>query len=211
MEAFDYLRDPAAIYRQSFATIEAEADFAGLDADALALATRMIHACGMVDIVKDIEMSRGAVAQGRRALGDGAVIFCDVEMVRHGIIRRNLPKSNDVICTLDQPRLQEHAEAHETTRSAAAVDFWDHRLAGSVVVIGNAPTALFRLLERIAGGGPKPALIIGVPVGFVGAIESKQALATQSFDVSFITLHGRRGGSALAAAALNAVAVGLAT
>jgi len=208
---FNYIRDPAEIYRQSFAAIEAEANFSHLDADSQTLATRLIHACGMTDIVGDLEISPDAVNKGRAALKAGAAIFCDVEMVRHGIIARNLPVENEIICTLTDNRVESHAKAIENTRSAAAVDFWGERLNGSVVVIGNAPTALFYLLEQLEEGGPRPALIIGIPVGFVGAAESKQALAQNSSQIPFITIHGRRGGSALAAAALNAVAVGLST
>ncbi len=211
MTAFDYIRDPAEIYRRSFAAIESEADLSAHSADQQALATRLIHACGMIDIFDDLDVSRSAIAAGRRALEKGAAVFCDVEMVRHGIIERKLPASNEVICTLNDERAAAHAETIGNTRSAAAVDFWDERLAGSVVVIGNAPTALFRLLERMSDGAMRPALIIGIPVGFVGAVEAKQALAGNSFEIPFITIHGRRGGSALASAALNAVAAGLST
>ena len=208
---FHYVRNPAEIYRQSFATVEAEANLSHIDADGCALATRLIHACGMIDIVDDLETSPNAMARGRTALQNGATIFCDVEMVRHGIIRRKLPKGNELICTLNDSRVVDHATAIGNTRSAAAVDLWDERLEGSIVVIGNAPTALFRLLERLEEGAPKPALVIGIPVGFVGAAESKQALAENFSQIPFITIHGRRGGSALAAAALNAVATGLST
>ena len=209
--AFDYIRDPAEIYRQSFTAIEAEADLSHFDADGRALAIRLIHACGMVGIVDDLEISFGAVEKGRMALEAGAVIFCDVEMVRHGIISRKLPAQNETICTLNDSYIADHAKTISNTRSAAAVDFWGERLEGSIVVIGNAPTALFRLLERLDEGAPKPALIIGIPVGFVGATESKQLLAQNSSQIPFVTIQGRRGGSALASAALNAVAAGLST
>ncbi len=202
----DYLRDPEAIYRQSFATIGGEADLSRF-ADAMrTVAVRMIHACGMIDIVDDLACSSGAAQAGIAALNGGAAIFCDVEMVKAGIIASRLPAGNAILCTLNDPRAAEIGRMKATTRSAAAVDLWDQRLEGSVCVIGNAPTALFRLLERLDEGAPKPALIIGMPVGFVGAAESKAELAANARGCHFMALHGRRGGSALAAAALNGLA-----
>ncbi|WP_244639813.1 precorrin-8X methylmutase [Aureimonas glaciei] len=211
LPGLDYLRDPAAIYAASFAAIQAEADFSGVAKEARDLAIRLIHACGMTDLVADLVVSPGAVAAGRRALQHGAKILCDAEMVSHGIIRRNLPAASEIICRLNDPSVAPLAERQRTTRSAAQVDLWDGDLRGAVVAIGNAPTALFRLLERIDAGAPKPALIIGMPVGFVGAAESKAELVRDSRGIPFITATGRRGGSALAAAAVNAVAAGLGT
>lgn len=208
MVNLDYIRDPAEIYRQSFATVEAEA---GLDAlpDAMrSVAKRLIHSCGMVDVVEDLAFSNGAAESGTAALQQGKPIYCDVEMVRSGIIPRLLPNRNDVRCTLNDGRVPEHAKAIGNTRSAAAVDFWDD-IEGSVVVVGNAPTALFRVMEKVLKGAGKPALVVGIPVGFVGAVESKQALADFSSDLAFITVHGRRGGSAMASAVVNALAGGL--
>ncbi|NCJ05094.1 precorrin-8X methylmutase [Synechococcales cyanobacterium C] len=202
----DYLRDGDEIYRQSFATIRAEANLKALPADLAQVAVRLIHACGMTDIVSDLVASPDAVAAGRSALAAGAPIFCDAQMVAYGITRRRLPAANDVICTLSEPRVPTLAQRLGNTRSAAALELWLPRLAGSVVAIGNAPTALFRLLELLDAGAPSPALILGFPVGFVGAAESKAALAAHSRGVPFITLQGRRGGSAIAAAAVNALA-----
>jgi precorrin-8X/cobalt-precorrin-8 methylmutase len=202
-----YLRDPAAIYRESRRIIEAETDLAAWPEDARPLAVRLIHACGMTDVVDDLEMTPGAVLQGRQALEAGAAVLCDVEMVAHGIIAARLPAANKVICTLNDSRVPAQTERLATTRSAAAADFWQPDLAGAVVAIGNAPTALFRLLELVGAGGPRPALVIGMPVGFVGAEESKRALAQS--DLAYITVHGRRGGSALAAAAVNALMGGI--
>jgi precorrin-8X/cobalt-precorrin-8 methylmutase len=204
-----YIRDPAEIYRQSFATIEREADLSSLPESLRPLAVRLIHACGMIDIVGDCAFSNDAAESGRRALEVGAPIFCDVEMVRHGIIGRRLPAGNELVCMLNDPRVPAMAERTGTTRSAAQVDLWTERLGGSVIAIGNAPTALFRLLELIDDGAPKPALIIGMPVGFVGAAESKAELAADPRGVPFVTVRGRRGGSAMAAAAVNALAGGL--
>ncbi|MGN6551844.1 MAG: precorrin-8X methylmutase [Pararhizobium sp.] len=205
-----YIRDPAEIYRQSFATIRREADLSCFTGAMEALAVRLIHACGMVDLADDIVFSGGAAEAGRAALAAGAPVICDAEMVRHGVIRRLLPAGNDVICLLSDERVAPLAEATGTTRSAAQVDLWDPHLAGAVVAIGNAPTALFRLLERLDAGAPKPALILGFPVGFVGAAESKAELIANPRGVPFIAVGGRRGGSALAAAAVNALAGGLA-
>ena len=207
---YDYIRQPAEIYRQSFAIVQTEAGLDRLppEADMEAVATRLIHACGMVDVVDDLAFSPGAVAAGKAALQRGAAVFCDVEMVRSGIIANRLPANNDLICTLNDASVPDHAKAIDNTRSAAAVDLWNG-LDGAVVAIGNAPTALFRLLENIALHGIKPALVIGLPVGFVGAAESKEALAEFGGDLEFITVHGRRGGSAMASAVVNALAAGL--
>jgi len=206
---FDYIRDPALIYKNSFATVEAEADLARLPDNMRSVATRLIHSCGMVDIIDDLAFSANAVDAGKAAFTSGKPVFCDVEMVRSGIIERLLPAENALICALNNPEVPSHAKSIGNTRSAAAVDFWDDELTGAVVVVGNAPTALFRLLERIAEGAPKPALVIGIPVGFVGAVESKQALADNVFGLEFITVHGRRGGSAMASSVVNALAGGL--
>jgi precorrin-8X/cobalt-precorrin-8 methylmutase len=200
---FDYLRDPEAIYRQSFEIIGAEAGLDGLPGDIAPVARRMIHACGMVDLIEDLAFSPGAGAAGRQALASGAPVLCDVRMVAAGIMANRLSADNDLLVGLDRPETGELAKRLVTTRSAAGMDALADRLAGAVVVIGNAPTALFRLLELMADGGPRPALVLGFPVGFVGAAESKAALAES--DLPFITLHGRRGGSAIAAAALNAL------
>jgi len=201
----EYLRDGAEIYRRSFATIRAEADLDRVPPDLEPAAVRMIHACGMVDLVDDLAWSPGAGARIRRALGDGATILTDSMMLANGITRRRLPADNPVVCALAEPDLVARAERAGTTRSAAAVDLWGDRLEGAVVAVGNAPTALFRLLELLDAGAPRPAAVIGVPVGFVGAAESKVALA-QRDDVAWLTVHGRRGGSAIAAAAVNALA-----
>lgn len=205
--SLDYIRDPDEIYRRSFATIEAEADFSRLHKDLRGVAVRLIHACGMVDLIGDIEASVDAAVAGRAALRAGAPILCDAEMVRHGIIVRSLPADNEVICLLNEKGVAPLAKTHGTTRSAAQVDLWLPHLEGAIVAIGNAPTALFRLLELIEAGAPKPALVIGMPVGFVGAAESKHALATLPHGMSFIAVTGRRGGSAMAAAAVNALAL----
>ncbi|MFD6420653.1 precorrin-8X methylmutase [Streptomyces sp. NPDC060198] len=201
-----YEKDGPAIYRQSFATIRAEADLAGLPADVSQVAVRMIHACGMVDLVRDLAFSPTAVADARTALRGGAPILCDVAMVASGVTRKRLPADNEVVCTLSDPTVPELAREMGTTRSAAALELWRDRLEGSVVAIGNAPTALFRLLEMIEEGAPLPAAVIGVPVGFIGAAESKEALAAHASGVQHLVVRGRRGGSALAAAAVNALA-----
>lgn len=206
----DYLRDPAAIYRDSFAAIRAEADFSRVPAAAEDLAVRMVHACGMADLLADLLLSDGAVEAGRKALLAGAPVLCDAEMVRQGIVRARLAARNPVLCRLNDAAVAPLAARLATTRSAAQVDLWDDDLAGAVVAIGNAPTALFRLLERLDAGAPRPALILGLPVGFVGAAEAKAELARDSRGVPFVTVMGRRGGSALAAAAVNALAGGLA-
>lgn len=207
MTSVDYLRDPDAIYAQSFATVRAEANLARFPDDIADVVVRMIHACGIVGIADDVEATEDAAVAGRHALAAGKPILVDANMVGAGIIRRNL-SGNEIVCTLDAPGVADAAKRNATTRSAAAVDLWDPYLDGAVAVIGNAPTALFRLLERIADGAPRPALILGFPVGFVGAAESKAALAAHSTSFDFITLHGRIGGSAIAAAAVNALALG---
>jgi precorrin-8X/cobalt-precorrin-8 methylmutase len=202
---YSYLADGAEIYRRSFATIRAEADLAGLPADVARVAVRMIHACGMVDLVSDLAYSPGVVAAARRALDAGAPILCDAAMVAAGVTRRRLPADNDVLCTLGDPRVAELAERLGTTRSAAALDLWGDRLDGAVVAVGNAPTTLFRLLELLDAGAPRPAAVLGLPVGFIGAAESKDALAAHG-GVEFLVVRGRRGGSAMAVAAINAIA-----
>ncbi|MEU5085525.1 precorrin-8X methylmutase [Streptomyces sp. NPDC021356] len=203
---YDYEKDGAAIYRQSFATIRAEADLAALPADVSQVTVRMIHACGMVDLVRDIAYTPSVVARAREALRAGAPVLCDVQMVASGVTRKRLPADNEVLCTLSDPAVPELAAKLGTTRSAAALELWRDRLEGSVVAVGNAPTALFRLLEMIEEGAGRPAAVIGVPVGFVGAAESKDALAAHPSGLEHLVVRGRRGGSALAAAALNAIA-----
>lgn len=201
----EYNRDAHDIYRQSFATIRAEAKLDQLPDDLEALAVRVIHACGMPEIVEDLVFSPGAGAAGRAALAAGAPLLCDSRMVAEGITRARLPAENAVICTLNEPGVPELARQLGNTRSAAALEHWRMHLDGAVVVIGNAPTALFRLLEMLDEGAPKPALILGFPVGFIGAVESKDALAADSRGIPFIIVRGRRGGSAMAAAAVNAL------
>ncbi len=207
VKPLDYIHDGAEIYRQSFATIRAEADLDCLPTDLNSVAVRLIHACGMTDIVSDLDFTSDAVRVGRRALAAGAPILCDARMVADGVTRHRLPADNQVICSLTDPQVPSLAASLATTRSAAALELWHPYLAGAVVAIGNAPTALFRLLEMLDAGAPKPALILGFPVGFVGAVESKAALAADSRGVPFLTIHGRRGGSAMAAAAVNAIAM----
>ena len=200
----DYLRDPAAIYRRSFEIIRAETDFSGLPADAEPVATRIVHACGMPEVVMDLRISDGFVSSARGAISAGKPIFVDAEMVRHGIIGKDL----DVVCTLNDPRAREIGLASGNTRSAAAVTLWGDRLDGAIAVIGNAPTALFALLEMIDKGAARPAAIIAFPVGFVGAAESKDALHANPRGIPYATLLGRRGGSAMAAAVVNALTRG---
>jgi precorrin-8X/cobalt-precorrin-8 methylmutase len=202
----DYIRDGQAIYRASFATIRAEANLDAIPVDLEKLAVRVIHACGMTDVIDDLVFSPGAGTAGRAALSRGAPILCDARMVAEGITRARLPANNRVICTLNDPSVPERARALGNTRSAAALELWRPDLEGSVVVIGNAPTALFHLLDMLDAGAPKPALILGFPVGFIGAAESKALLAADSRGVPFVALRGRRGGSAMAAAAVNALA-----
>lgn len=202
----DYIRDGQEIYRNSFAIIRAEADLSGIPADLEKLAVRVIHACGMVDVVEDLRFSPGAGHAGREALKGGAPILCDARMVAEGITRARLPADNPLICTLHDAQVPALAKAMGNTRSAAALERWREHLDGSVVVIGNAPTALFHLLDMLDAGAPRPALIIGMPVGFVGAAESKDMLADDSRGVPYVIVRGRRGGSAMAAAAVNALA-----
>lgn len=200
----EYVRDGAEIYRRSFATIRAETDLTGLPSDVARVVVRMIHACGMVDLVEDVRFSPGVVTAARTALLAGAPILCDAEMVASGVTRNRLPAGNEVVCTLRDPAVPEIAARIGNTRSAAAMDLWGDRLGGAVVAIGNAPTALFRLLEMIEAGAPRPAAVLGIPVGFIGAAESKEALAAS--DLEYLIVRGRRGGSAMTAAALNAIA-----
>ena len=201
---YAYEKDGAEIYRQSFATIRAEADLGGLPADLAQVAVRMIHACGQVDLVGDLDYSPAVVQRARDALNAGAPVLCDAQMVASGVTRRRLPKDNDVVCTLNDPRTPDLARELGTTRTAAALELWRDRLEGAVVAIGNAPTALFHLLEMVAAGAPRPAAVLGIPVGFIGAAESKDALAAS--DLDFLVVRGRRGGSAITAAAVNAIA-----
>jgi precorrin-8X/cobalt-precorrin-8 methylmutase len=201
---FDYEKDGAAIYRRSFATIRAEADLSGLPEDVARVAVRMIHACGQVDLAADVAHSSAVVRRAREALDAGAPVLCDAEMVASGVTRRRLPRDNDVVCTLNDPRTPGLARELGTTRTAAALELWGDRLDGAVVAIGNAPTALFHLLELVAAGAPRPAAVLGIPVGFIGAVESKEALAAS--DLEFLVVRGRRGGSAITAAAVNAIA-----
>jgi precorrin-8X/cobalt-precorrin-8 methylmutase len=205
-EQVAYLRDGAAIYERSFAIIRAEADLSAFSTEEADIVVRMIHACGLVEAARHIGFGGDLVGAARRALAAGAPILCDAEMVAHGITRARLPAHNDVLCTLRDPRVPALADRRGTTRSAAALELWAERLGGAVVAIGNAPTALFRLLEMLAAGAPEPAAIIGVPVGFVGAAESKAALAADPHGVPFLVVRGRIGGSAMAAAAVNALA-----
>ena len=205
-----YLRDPDLIYAQSFATIRAEADLSHIPVELHDAAIRMIHACGMVDLATDIVGDPAVVAATRTALLAGAPVLCDCEMVRAGIIARHLPATTELLLTLNAPNIAELAKLLATTRSAAAVELWRPRLAGAVVVIGNAPTALFHLLDLIADKGPRPAAIIAAPVGFVGAAESKALLAANPLSIPFLTVRGRRGGSAITSAAFNAISRDLA-
>jgi precorrin-8X/cobalt-precorrin-8 methylmutase len=205
-EPLAYLRDGVAIYERSFAIIRQEADLSGFAPDEADVVVRMIHACGLIEAARHIVFGGNLVAAARSALAGGAPILCDAEMVAHGITRARLAARNEVVCTLRDPRVAELAANRGTTRSAAALELWAERLGGAVVAIGNAPTALFRLIEMLAAGAPKPAAIIGIPVGFVGAAESKAALAADPHGVPFLIVRGRMGGSAMAAAAVNALA-----
>jgi precorrin-8X/cobalt-precorrin-8 methylmutase len=205
VSARTYIRDGAEIYRRSFATIRAEADLARFAPEDATIAVRVIHACGMVEIATALRFAHGFVEGARQALLSGAPILCDSRMVAHGITRARLPAGNDIVCTLDAPETAALAARAGNTRSAAALDLWGARLKGAVVAIGNAPTALFRLLELLDAGAPRPAAVIGMPVGFVGAAESKQALVEDG-RVPFLVVEGRRGGSAMAVAAVNALA-----
>lgn len=202
---YSYIHDGAEIYRQSFATIRAESDLSSYDDDVEKVVVRMIHACGQTDLPADVVATPGLVRAARSALEAGAPILCDATMVASGVTRRRLPVDNDVLCLLGDPRTPGLAEQLHTTRTAAAVHLWEPMLEGAVVAIGNAPTALFALLEQIDAGGPRPAAVVGAPVGFIGAAESCAALAERT-DLEFITVLGRRGGSAITAAAVNALA-----
>jgi precorrin-8X/cobalt-precorrin-8 methylmutase len=201
-----YERDGAEIYRASFATIRREADLAGVPADLERVAVRMVHACGMTDLVSDMAWSAGFATEAEAALAAGASVLCDSSMVAAGVTRSRLPARNEVLCTLRDPRVAGLAAHLGTTRTAAAVELWRDHLGGALVAVGNAPTALFHLLEMVAAGAPPPAAVVGVPVGFIGAAESKAALAGNSLSIPFLVVHGRRGGSAIASAAVNALA-----
>ena len=203
---YDYLRDPEEIYRRSFAMLRAESDVRDLPAGIATVAERLVHACAMPDIVPELRYDPALAESAAQALQAGAPVLADCRMVVEGVIRGRLPAGNEVICTTGAPEVPALAERLATTRSAAAVELWRELLPGSLVAIGNAPTALFHLLEMIAEGGPRPAAIFAFPVGFIGAAESKQALIDAELAVPYITLLGRRGGSALAAAAVNALA-----
>jgi precorrin-8X/cobalt-precorrin-8 methylmutase len=200
-----YERNGAAIYRRSFATIRAEADLSGLTEGEARVAVRIIHACGMVEIVRDLVFASGFVEAARGGLLAGRPILCDSKMVAHGITRARLPAQNEVICTLDAPEVPDLAARIGNTRTAAAIELWGERLDGALVAIGNAPTALFHLLELIDAGAPSPAAIIGMPVGFVGAAESKEALLADG-RIPCAVIRGRKGGSAMAVATVNALA-----
>jgi precorrin-8X/cobalt-precorrin-8 methylmutase len=206
IDVHDYLRDGDEIYRRSFSTIRAETDLSDVPEDLQSVAVRMVHACGMVDLVGDLAFSPDVAAAARSALEGGAPVLADAMMVAHGVTRARLPADNVVLCLLGHADLAQQARDAATTRSAAAVDHWIPHLDGAVVAIGNAPTALFRLLELLADGAPRPAASLGLPVGFVGAAESKLALAEGDHGIPWLTVHGRRGGSAMAAAAVNALA-----
>jgi len=206
MTAYDYIRDGTAIYERSFAIIRAEADLSAFSPGEADIAIRMIHACGQVEAARHFVFSPGFEKAARAALARGAAILCDAGMVARGVTRARLPAGNEVVCTLRDPRTAEIAGRIGNTRSAAALDLWGERMAGALVAIGNAPTALFRLLEMLDEGAPKPAAVIGMPVGFVGAAESKDALAANRHGVPFAIVRGRMGGSAMTAAAINAVA-----
>ena len=201
----EYIREGAEIYRRSFSIIRAEANLSRFSGTAERIVVRMIHACGMTDLPKDIDLSPDFAETAEAALQRGAPILCDAKMVANGITRARLPAENEVICTLDDPRVPALAAELGNTRSAAAMELWRERLEGALVVFGNAPTALFHLLEMLDAGAPKPAAIIGIPVGFIGAAESKEALSRDG-RVPYLVVHGRRGGSAMAAAAVNALA-----
>ena len=205
MSARDYIREGAEIYRRSFSIIRSEADLSRFSGTAERVVVRMIHACGMTDLPKDVDLSADFAEVAEAALKRGAPVLCDAKMVANGITRARLSANNDVICTLDDPRVPALAADLGNTRSAAAMELWRERLEGALVVFGNAPTALFHLLEMLDAGAPKPAAVIGIPVGFIGAAESKEALARDG-RVPYLVVHGRRGGSAMAAAAVNALA-----
>jgi precorrin-8X/cobalt-precorrin-8 methylmutase len=202
----EYEKDGAEIYRQSFATIRAEADLEAFDPPTAQVVVRMIHACGMVDLAADVVATPHAVPRARAALRAGAPVLCDAQMVASGITRARLPRDNDVVCTLSDPRVPDLARQLGTTRTAAAVELWGERLDGAVVAIGNAPTALFHLLDHLRTVPWRPAAVLGIPVGFIGAAESKQALVDSDLGLEHVVVRGRRGGSAIVAAAVNAIA-----
>ena len=202
----DYVRDGAEIYRQSFATIRAEADLSRFAPDVAQVVVRMIHAVGEIDLTETIGYTPAVVTSARAALNSGAPILCDANMVAAGITRRRLPSDNEVLCTLSDPRVPELAKRMDTTRTAAALELWGDKLDGAVVAIGNAPTALFHLMEMLAAGAPKPAAIVGGPVGFIGAAESKEDLIAADLGVEYLVVRGRRGGSPITVAAVNAIA-----
>lgn len=204
--AYDYVREGAEIYRRSFAIIRAESDLARFTPEEEPVVVRMVHACGLVELAADVEMSAGFAITARKALEGGAPILCDAKMVANGITKARLPASNPVVCTLDDPTVPERAQTIGNTRSAAAMELWRDKMEGSVIAIGNAPTALFRLLEMLDDGAPRPAAVIGLPVGFVGAAESKEALAQSAHRIPYLIVRGRKGGSAMAVAAVNALA-----
>jgi precorrin-8X/cobalt-precorrin-8 methylmutase len=206
MTTYDYIREGDAIYAKSFAIIRAEADLSRFSEEEADVAIRMIHACGLVEAAHQFEFSPGFVSAARAALLAGKPIFCDAQMVAHGVTRARLPAQNEVICTLRDPQVPELAKKIGNTRSAAALELWADQLEGAIVAIGNAPTALFYLLEMLDRGCPKPAAIIGMPVGFVGAAESKEALAESPHGIPYAIVKGRMGGSAMTAAAVNALA-----
>ena len=208
MPQSDYIKDPSAIYAESFAIVRKGADLSRFDPDMAEVAVRLVHACGMIDVVDDIEASSDFTGAATNALHSGAFVWCDCEMVASGITRKFLPASNKVVTTLNDDKTPDLAKKLQTTRSAAAVDLWRDHMEGSLMVIGNAPTALFRCLEIIADGGPQPAAIIGCPVGFVGAAQSKAALAQHKPAIPFLVVHGTRGGSAMASSVVNALGLG---
>jgi precorrin-8X/cobalt-precorrin-8 methylmutase len=203
---YDYLTDPAEIYRRSFEIIRAESDFSDMPEDVAEIAVRMIHAAAQTDLPASLAWTPGFVAAARGALEAGAPILCDSQMVASGVIRSRLPAGNDVVCLLGTPEVAAHAAERGTTKTAAAVELWLPRLEGAVVAIGNAPTALFHLLEVVSDSGVRPAGVVGIPVGFVGAAESKEALVANDLALDYLVLRGRRGGSAIASAAINALA-----
>ncbi|MDH3913282.1 MAG: precorrin-8X methylmutase, partial [Rhodospirillales bacterium] len=204
----DYLRDPGEITRRSFDLVRAETDLSGLPEELAAVAVRLVHACGLPEIIDRLAWNGSVASAAQDALAAGAPVLADCRMLAEGVTRGRLPADNDVLCTLQDPTVPDLARRQATTRSAAAVELWQPRLDGAVVAIGNAPTALYRLLELLHAGGPRPAAILAFPVGFVGAAESKEALIEAALDIPYLTLRGRLGGSALAAAAVNAVAAG---
>ncbi|MDH3970168.1 MAG: precorrin-8X methylmutase [Rhodospirillales bacterium] len=206
--SYDYLRDPGEITRRSFALVRAETDLSGLPEELAAVAVRLVHACGLPEIIDRLAWNGSVASAAQDALAAGAPVLADCRMLAEGVTRGRLPADNDVLCTLQDPTVPDLARRQATTRSAAAVELWQPRLDGAVVAIGNAPTALYRLLELLHAGGPRPAAILAFPVGFVGAAESKEALIEAALDIPYLTLRGRLGGSALAAAAVNAVAAG---